>query len=175
MPRGCTVCAHSELATINKAIAVRGETQRAVAKRFGFTQTSLNRHSRNCLGIKSTKEEAAGTRSESSVSVVSRNVEDAGNMSRADRFASAVRLLNEALDLLEQSKREKDRTTALKALKEARDCLALVMRAEGDLADTNANVDARSVHLNMFPNWKPDELRALIAALPGVEKPVTNP
>ncbi len=87
-------------------------------------------------------------------------------MTRAERFAYAVRLLTEALDLLEQSKRDGDRTTALKALKEARDSLALVMRAEGDLQDSGStNIDARTM-VNMFPNWEPDELRRLLKALP---------
>jgi len=44
MPRRCTVCAHSELAAINRALA-SGTPLRDVARRHGLSRSALSRHS----------------------------------------------------------------------------------------------------------------------------------
>lgn len=62
--------------------------------------------------------------------------------------AATARLVDEALDLLEHAKRADDRRTALVALREARDGLALLMKTAGMLAGDGSitvNVDQREL------------------------------
>jgi hypothetical protein len=88
--------------------------------------------------------------------------------SRADLVGSTARLVDEALSLLENAKRADDRRTALAALREARDGLALLMRAGGFLAPENTvTIDARRQSL-VLDDRSLAELLAMEARLPTV-------
>lgn len=50
MPPRCTICKHKRTSEINKAIA-DGQSYRAIALRFGFSHTSVQRHIENCLEL----------------------------------------------------------------------------------------------------------------------------
>ncbi|MGA8476259.1 MAG: hypothetical protein WB681_14505 [Candidatus Cybelea sp.] len=82
--------------------------------------------------------------------------------------AATARLVDEALSLLEHAKRADDRRTALVALREARDGLALLMKAAGMLAgDVGTTViDNRKQVLNVLGKLSEDELRAIVAGKP---------
>ena len=76
--------------------------------------------------------------------------------------ALTARLVDEALDLLEHAKKASDHRTALAALREARDGLALLMRASGLLAsDNSVTIDNRKLQVNLCGLHGPD-LRVLI-------------
>jgi hypothetical protein len=82
--------------------------------------------------------------------------------------AATVRLVDEALDLLEHAKRKDDRRTALVALREARDGLALLMKTAGMLAgDAGSTViDNRKQVFQILGKLTEDELRAIAAGKP---------
>ncbi|HEY1656221.1 MAG TPA: hypothetical protein VGF86_14040 [Candidatus Tumulicola sp.] len=76
-----------------------------------------------------------------------------------------ARLVDEALELLEHAKTQKDTRTALSALREARDGLALLMRAAGMLAGdgTTIAIDARRQSIEVISGLSTDDLRRLAA------------
>lgn len=77
-------------------------------------------------------------------------------------IGTTARLVDEALDLLEHAKKADDRRTALVALREARDGLALLMRSAGMLAgDPAVVIDARKQSIELFAGLTTDELRRL--------------
>lgn len=77
-------------------------------------------------------------------------------------ISTTARLVDEALDLLEHAKKADDRRTALTALREARDGLALLMRSAGMLAgDPAVVIDARKQSIELFAGLTTDELRRL--------------
>lgn len=72
--------------------------------------------------------------------------------------------MDEALGLLEHAKKADARRTALSALKEARDGLALLMRIAGMLAPEAASttiVDQRRQVVTVLSKLTEDELRAI--------------
>ncbi len=159
MPRQCSVCTHLESAAITKELLAGGST-RGVASRYGTTGASVGRHLRGCLRVVRRAEASAqdGTRAESAA------------LSRFDSsdpqslVATTARLVDEALGLLEHAKNAGDRRTALQALREARDGLALLMRVAGLLAPDNSvtvAVDARKQSIQLLGKLTEDELRAL--------------
>lgn len=78
--------------------------------------------------------------------------------------AATARLVDEALDLLEYAKRADDRRTALVALREARDGLALLMKTAGMLQPDGAvtvNIDQRKVAFARLSRIPEDFLRRL--------------
>lgn len=48
MPRSCSICTHEQTAAISKAIAT-GASNRDVARRYGITESSCQRHRIGCL------------------------------------------------------------------------------------------------------------------------------
>lgn len=143
MPRSCSVCSHGETAAISKELLAGGSI-RPIASRYGLTHAAVGRHLRGCLRTKRRAEESRL---------------DSAPISRPDssRFDSldpstlvsaTARLVDEALDLLERAKRKDDRRTALVALREARDGLALLMKTAGMLQPDGAvtvNIDQRKL------------------------------
>ncbi len=78
--------------------------------------------------------------------------------------AATARLVDEVLDLLEHAKRAGDRRTALVALPEARDGLALLMKTAGMLAPDGAvrvNVDQRKLAFETLARLPEDYIRRI--------------
>ena len=149
--RRCTICADPQIADITKALA-SGGSKRTVAVRFGVSDAAIQRHRANCLrmGARAQKSEppAARSRTPRKGAVQADNpslpVTPADATNRDELITKTARLVDEALDLLENAKAADDRRTALQALKEARDGLALLMRVGGHLApDNTITIDAR--------------------------------
>jgi NTP pyrophosphatase (non-canonical NTP hydrolase) len=158
--RPCTICTHPLGAQITKAL-VAGGSKRTTAARFGVNEASVQRHRRNCLRIRS-----EGT----SPAAAAEQARPAGS-GRFDRdnpkelVSMTARLVDEALELLEHAKTQKDTRTALSALREARDGLALLMRAAGMLAGdgTTIAIDARRQSIEVISGLSTDDLRRLAA------------
>lgn len=144
MPRACSICTHEQTATIAKAIAAGG-SNREVATRFGVTTSSVQRHRVGCLRLT--------RRTEKLPTPVERVSDPAStrfdSLDPKTLIAGTARLVDEALELLEHAKLANDRRTALSALREARDGLALLMRAAGMLATDGGTTihDNRQLHV----------------------------
>lgn len=159
MPRACTVCSHSSASAITKEIA-DGVSFRDIASRFGVTFHAVGRHSQNCLHLRRKEQRSANVP----------ECTDRDSVSRIDPrdpqalISTTARLVDEALDLLEHAKKADDRRTALVALREARDGLALLMRTAGMLtAEGGTIIDARQQTVQLFGKLTEAELRALAA------------
>lgn len=110
----CTICRHPNRAAAEKALA-KGEPGRAVAKQYGLSYASLDRHSRNC--IRKAIKKAVAKR----------------------EAALADRLLDEMEDLHTRTRGILERTektepdVALRAVGHARKNIELVARLTGKL------------------------------------------
>jgi len=141
--RQCSCCSSPDTASISKAIA-NGESFRDIASQFGVHFTSVGRHAQRCLKVR---------RKEPKSATIPEPV-DRYSPSRIDPqdtqklISTTARLVDEALDLLENAKNSGDRRTALAALREARDGLALLMRVAGLLQpDGGVVIDQRRMTL----------------------------
>lgn len=158
--RQCSVCTHRQTAAITKEIA-DGVSFRDIASHFDVTFHAVARHSQNCLHLRRKEQKAAPVPERT----------DRDSTSRIDPrdpqtlISTTARLVDEALDLLEHAKKADDRRTALVALREARDGLALLMRTAGMLtADASTVIDARQQTVQLFGKLTEAELRALAAS-----------
>jgi hypothetical protein len=137
--RQCSVCAHPQTAAITKEIAAR-VSFREIASHFdGITFPSVGRHAQKCLRLRRSEKPAA-SEARSTAAVSSRlDPHDQQTL-----ISTTAKLVDEALDLLEHAKKADDRRTALVALREARDGLALLMKVAGLLQpDGGVVIDAR--------------------------------
>jgi|HubBroStandDraft_6_1064221.scaffolds.fasta_scaffold20585_2 hypothetical protein len=164
MPRVCSACSHANTAQIAKAIASGDGSNRSLATRFGLTVSAVQRHRVGCLRqprrTKETRDLREPTSPAGSVRFESQDP--------ASLISTTARLVDEALSLLEHAKSAGDHRTALQALREARDGLALLMRTRGMLAgDAGSTViDQRRQIINVLGGLSEDELRALATGKP---------
>ena len=170
MPRLCKACTSPQAAEITKAIAAGG-SNRDVASRFNLTISAVQRH--RCLHLRQPRavkpSETSRTIQASPTSGDSIRFDSAAATDPKTLVATTARLLDEALDLLARAKGASDNKTALSALREARDGLALLMRVAGMLAPdavTNVQIDARrQVATVLDHEFSLDDLRAARAQL----------
>ncbi|MGA7094761.1 MAG: hypothetical protein WBX23_12085 [Candidatus Cybelea sp.] len=161
MPRACSICTHERTAEITKALT-SGDSLRAIAARFEVTTAAAQRHLRNCLRTVRRAEKSAPDETRINAPVSSRF----DTLDPSTLVAATARLVDEALDLLEHAKRADDRRTALVALREARDGLALLMKTAGMLAGDASSttvIDQRRQVVQVLGKLTDDELRVLIA------------
>jgi hypothetical protein len=169
MSLSCGVCRHASLDEIDRLL-VAGATTRGVAGHVPLSKSAIDRHKRVCL-----PKRLAKGRERADVAGLSRDPVAAFAVQRRDDAIDSAESLREyvqelirtASSILADARKEGDNRTALAALRESRDTLTLLAKASGWLADGGTNIDARSV--NLFPNWRADELRAFIAALPSAD------
>ncbi len=161
MPRACSICTHERTAEITKDL-LGGDSIREVAARHGVTHASVGRHLRGCLRTLR-RGEKSGT---DETQIKPRDSSRFETLDAPTLVAATARLVDEALDLLEHAKRADDRRTALVALREARDGLALLMKAAGMLAGDSGTtiIDKRTQNLTLIENLSEEKLRALIGA-----------
>jgi len=165
--RACSVCTHARSADITKALTA-GDSVRGISSRFGVTAAAAHRHLQNCLRITRRVEKPREKSAGGMIDALSR-FEKSGSQDPAKLVEMTARLVDEALDLLEHAKRADDRRTALTALREARDGLALLMRSAGMLAgDAGATtvIDQRRQVVNVLAKLTEDELRAIATGQP---------
>ncbi len=135
MPPKCSICIHSDLEEINKDI-LAGVSLRNIAERFSVSPTSLHRHKKHIpeqLTI----------------------AQDAKEASQADRLLAEVKdLQNRATGILNKAEMAGDLPTALKAIKEAKGCLELLAKLQGELQQEG------TVNIHVNTEWV--ELRTII-------------
>jgi hypothetical protein len=136
MARVCTICAHLERAAIDQAL-VNNEPLRDIAGRFGLTKSSVERHKAEHVPVLLTKAKEAQT------------VADADDLLRQ---AGALR--SKAMSLLLKAEQAGDYRTALAGVREARGCLELLGKLQGQLSD------GANINVIVAPAWI--ELRAVI-------------
>jgi len=136
MTQKCSICNHRELKTINQAL-INGGTLRGIAKQFNVSDAAVFRHKENHLpaDLKKAKE--------------------AAEVAQADSLLAQVQELQQkAYCLLEQAEGAGDLKSALQGVKEARGCIELLAKLQGELAQEG------QVNIIMAQEWL--ELRAVI-------------
>ena len=134
MARPCSVCTHPQRAEIDLLLAT-GTPSTQVAERYGLVDRSVRRHAANHLPL--VVQEAA------------RADEEARNL---DVLTEVKRLYGRAVTILDGA--DDDPGTALRAIREARETLALVGRLLGEL-------DERPV-VNVLVSQQWVEVRAVL-------------
>jgi transposase-like protein len=129
MPRRCTVCDHPERPTVDALLLEGGESNRAIARRFGLSKDAVARHREDHLPERLLR------------------AADAGEVASADGLLSQLRHLHaRTLAILGETEAARDHQTALRAIAEARRNLELLARLTellGPETVVNVQIDAR--------------------------------
>lgn len=141
--RPCTICRlpAAERAALDRALVDGGSDREVAAKVRGISHDAVRRHREAHLPATLAK------------------ASDAREVARADTLLSQVRDLHgRALAILNAAEGAGDLRTALGGIREARGCLELLGRLDGELPESN------TVNVLVLPQWV--ELRAaLVQAL----------
>ncbi|MGI6596813.1 MAG: hypothetical protein ACOX2T_03260 [bacterium] len=136
MARKCVVCEHEKINEINEAL-LAGETYRNIAKRFSVSISSLSRHKNQHIPKAMTK------------------AQEAQEVAQADNLLEQVQNLQaKALSILAKAEASGDLRTALTGIREARACLELLAKLQGELQQEG------TVNITLAPEWL--ELRTVI-------------
>ncbi len=128
MPRKCSICNHEQKTEINRLL-LEGEPYRKVSMRFGTSVGALQRHKEH-LPVKMVKAQAAME------TVV------------ADSLLDQVKaLLVKANSILTQAELAGDLRTALQGVREARGCLELLAKLQGELQQEG------TTNIIFIPKW----------------------
>jgi transposase-like protein len=155
MPRVCTICTHEDREAIDRELAEATAKISDTAALFGVSYDALRRH--RDAHLPATLAQAV----------------DAAEVARADDLLAQIqRLHSEALGILADADSQ---TTALRAVREARECLRLLGQILGELNDgVQVNVLVNPVWLQtktvimaaLAPH--PEARRAVVRALEGL-------
>lgn len=128
MPQTCSICKHKDLEEINAAL-VAGETFRNIAEKCSVSITSLHRHKAHLPnGMVKAKE--------------------AQEVAKADTLLAQVGdLRDRAMGLLAKAERAGDLRTALQGVREAKGCLELLARLQGELQEQT------TINILINPQW----------------------
>lgn len=121
--RRCVTCAHPARKTVDRLIVARTPL-RAIAKRFGLTVASVQRHSEKCLPA--------------ALVLATHAADVAHGSTLLDELRS---LLGEAKGQLEQAKRDGDTRTALQGVSTAARCVELMAKMQGEMPDAGRPVE----------------------------------
>lgn len=129
MPQPCTVCTHPERAAIDQAL-VKGAPNRRIAEEYGVTEQAIRRH----LG--------------GHVPEALAQAQAAEQTTRADALLEQVDALrSHALSILLKAEKAGELRTALYAIREARETIALLLEVEGRIQRGNV------VNVLVAPQW----------------------
>ncbi len=129
MPRKCTVCEHEKVEEINKAL-LEGVSLRDLAGRYSVSKTALHRHKESHLPAELTK------------------AREAQEVTKADSLLDQViELRDKALSILDKAEQAGDLRTALQGVREAKGCLELLARLQGELQEQ------ATVNILINPQW----------------------
>lgn len=135
MPRKCTICEHENKTEIDTAL-LEGEPYRHIAVRYGTSVGALQRHKEH-LPIGMVK------------------AQEAQETAAADSLLAQVKALQKkACSLLNKAEQAGDLRTALQGVREAKGCLELLAKLEGQLQQEG------TINITLAPEWL--ELRAVI-------------
>ena len=124
----CTICPHEKLEEINQAL-MSGLSLRNVAKQFFVSMPSLHRHKRHI---------PAGM-------VLAQHAKE---VAKADTLLEQVaKLRDKAMSILEQAEQAGDLRTALAGVREAKGCLELLAKLQGELGQEG------TVTVTISPQW----------------------
>jgi len=117
VPRKCSICGHAKLEEINTAL-IESRNITEIAKRFAVSHDALLRHRQSHIPAGLTK------------------AHEAQEMAKADTLLHQVTSLRDtALRILVQAERAGDLRTALQGVREAKGCLELLARLQGELQE----------------------------------------
>ena len=129
MPRRCTVCEHEKVEEINRLL-LEGVSLRDLAGRYSVSKTALHRHKESHLPAKLVK------------------AREAREIAKADSLLDQVtELRDKALSILTKAEKAGDLRTALQGIKEARGCLELLAKLQGELQEQT------TVNILINPQW----------------------
>ena len=129
MPRKCTICEHPQVDEINKAL-LKGVSLRNIAKQYFVSAASLHRHKEGHLPAKLVK------------------AREAQEVTKADSLLDQViELRDKALSILAKAERAGELRTALQGVREAKGCLELLARLQGELQERT------TVNVLVNPQW----------------------
>ena len=141
MPRRCTVCTHPDLAEIDRTLAAGNVSFRRLASRYGLHEAAIRRHGAD--HVPAVMAEAA------QAELVTHGT------SLLDQVTS---LLRRALGLLQRAEAAGELRAAMAGIREARGCIELLARLEGQLAERQA----ATVNVLVAPDYL--RLRGVILA-----------
>jgi hypothetical protein len=129
MPRKCTVCEHEKVEEINRLL-LEGVSLRDLAGRYSVSKTALHRHKESHLPAELTK------------------AQEAREIAKADSLLDQVaELRDKALSILDKAEQAGDLRTALQGVREAKGCLELLARLQGELQEQ------ATVNILINPQW----------------------
>jgi hypothetical protein len=129
MPRKCTVCEHEKVEEINRLL-LEGVSLRNIAKQYFVSVASLHRHKKDHLPAKLVK------------------AQEAREIAKADSLLDQVtELRDKALSILDKAEQAGDLRTALQGVREAKGCLELLARLQGELQEQ------ATVNVLINPQW----------------------
>ncbi len=158
MPRRCTICEHEKRMAIDTAL-INNEPLRTIANRFGVSKSALIRHKKDHMPQALTR------------------AQEAEQVAKADTLLEQVtELRDKALSILVKAEQAGDLRTALQGVREAKGCLELLARLQGELQErTTVNIlinpqwlTLRAVILQALDGY-PEARQALVRALKEVE------
>ncbi len=136
MPRKCTICEHEKVEEINRLL-LEGVPLRNIAKQYSVSAASLHRHKEGHLPSKLVK------------------AQEAREVAKADSLLDQVtELRDKALAILAKAEKAGELRTALQGVREAKGCLELLARLQGELQGRT------TVNILINPQWL--SLRAVI-------------
>lgn len=128
MPRKCSICEHPQAEEINTAL-LNGVSLRNIAERYSVSTTSLHRHKDH-------------------IPAALMKAQEAREIAKADSMlAQVTELRDKALAILAKAEQAGDLRTALQGIKEARGCLELLAKLQGELAQEG------TVNITISPQW----------------------
>ncbi len=129
MPRKCSICEHPQAEEINTAL-LNGVSLRNIAERYSVSKTALHRHKESHLPADLVK------------------AQEAQEVAKADSLLDQVaELRDKALAILAKAEQAGDLRTALQGIKEARGCLELLAKLQGELQERT------TVNILINPQW----------------------
>jgi len=129
LPRKCSICEHPQAEEINTAL-LNGVSLRNIAERYSVSKTALHRHKESHLPADLVK------------------AKEAQEVAKADSLLDQVaELRDKALAILAKAEQAGDLRTALQGIKEARGCLELLAKLQGELQERT------TVNVLINPQW----------------------
>jgi hypothetical protein len=145
MSRACTVCTHPDSVLINEAIAIEGQSNRAIARQFSLHHDAIRRHRRH-------------------VPQLLLKASEAEEIMRADAVLEKIEELRlKAMAVLEQAEASEQHGLMLAAIDRASNQLKLLAQAMGKLHENQINVGVQ-VALAEHPGY-PRLREAVVGAL----------
>jgi hypothetical protein len=134
--RKCSICNHEKVEEINRLL-LEGVSLRDIAGRYSVSKTSLGRHKKQHIPAAMSKAVGAHEAAQAD-----------------DLLAQVVSLRDKALSILIKAEKAGDLRTALQGVREAKGCLELLAKLQGELQQEG------TINITLAPEWV--QLRTVI-------------